>query len=206
MGCRSSHRKVNDDHMRYMGLLLLFAGVSYFSCKDKGEKIAKIQDSIDKAMHDNIMKHAVDSIGKHAIDSMLKPLHGSIVKPIQDSTSQSTAQANLKVTAYLIYKDGSLSTFDVLNDENISLRNTIIGEGDAVKPSTSTKICLDGRLDSLKIKIKNGHKLVIDTATVQSDKHLEFVISNTGCEFVAIDVTRDKKHVYTDTIHFRCGE
>jgi hypothetical protein len=206
MGCRSSHRKVNDDHMRYIGLLLLFTVISFFSCKDKGEKVAKIQDSIHKAMHDSIVKHAVDSIGKHAIDSMLKPLHGSIVKLTRDSTSPFPAQANLTVTAYLIYKDGSLSTFDVLNDENIVLRNTIIGEGDAEKPSTSTKICLDGRLDSLKIKIKNGHKLVIDTATIQSDKHLEFVIRDTGCEFVEIDVTRHKRHVYTDTIHFRCAE
>jgi hypothetical protein len=206
MGCRSSHRKVNDDHMRYIGLLLLFTGISYFSCKDKGEKVAKIQDSIDKAMRDSIVKHAVDSIGKHAIDSMLKPAHDSIVKLTRDSTSQFPAQANLKVTAYLIYKDGSLSTFDVLNDETISLWNVIIGGGDAVKWSSSTKVCLDGSLDSLNIKIKNGRKLVIDTATIQSDKHLEFVIRNTGCQFVEIDVTRDKRHVYTDTVHFRCGE
>ncbi len=189
--------------MRYTSLLLLLTSVLYFSCKDKGEKVAKIQDSIDKARHDSIVKHAVDSIGKHAIDSMLKPLHGSIVKPTRDSTSQFPAQANLTVTAHLIYNDGSLSTFDVLNDENISLWNTIIGEGGAVKPSTSTKICLDGRLDSLNIKIKNGHKLVIDTATIQSDKHLEFVINNTGCQFVEINVTRTKKHVSRSYCKFR---
>ena len=41
----------------------------------------------------------------------------------------------LKVSAYLIFKDSTISTFDVLNDKTIPLWNTIIGAGDALKPS-----------------------------------------------------------------------
>jgi hypothetical protein len=49
------------------------------------------------------------------------------------------APTGLNVSAYLIYKDSTSSTFDVLNDKTIALWNTIIGAGDAGKPSERTK-------------------------------------------------------------------
>jgi len=66
------------------------------------------------------------------------------------------APTGLKVSAYLIYEDSTTSTFDILNDKTIILWNTIIGAGDAVKPSKRTKIVLSGKLDGLKVTIDNG--------------------------------------------------
>ena len=70
------------------------------------------------------------------------------------------APTGLKVSAYLIYKDSTTSTFDVLNDKTKALWNTIIGAGDAEKPSERTKLILSGKLDSLKVTIYNGKKKV----------------------------------------------
>lgn len=116
------------------------------------------------------------------------------------------SNTDLKISAYLIYDDGTLSTFDILNDKTLALWNTIIGEGDALKPSKNTKFKLTGNLDSLNIKIKNGSKLVIDTNILHSDKDVEYVVKKTGCAEVYVSVTRNKKVVCNDTIPFHCGE
>lgn len=70
------------------------------------------------------------------------------------------APTGLKVSAFLIYKDSTTSTFDVLNDKTKALWNTIIGAGDAEKPSERTKIVLTGKLDGLKVTIYNGKRKV----------------------------------------------
>lgn len=124
-----------------------------------------------------------------------------------DSIAKSSpTKARLKVSAYLIYNDGSLSSFDVLNDKTVALWNAIAGGGDVLKPSENTKVILTGRLDSLDIKIKNGGKLVIDTSIVHSDKSIDYTIKNTGCEEVYVSIAQNRKLVYNDTIPFHCGE
>lgn len=70
----------------------------------------------------------------------------------------------LKVAAYLVYKDGTFSSFDVLNDKTKALWNVIAGGGDTEKASTSTKVEITGRLHGLHLKIINGKKKVVDEA------------------------------------------
>lgn len=116
------------------------------------------------------------------------------------------APTGLKVSAYLIYKDSTISTFDVLNDKTIALWNTIIGAGDAEKPSDRTKIVLTGKLDNLKVTIYNGKRKVENKQLPNFSGDFEFIINNTGCEEVKVTVTKFEKQVYTGTIPFKCGE
>src|SRR6185312_3894997 len=126
---------------------------------------------------------------------------------VNGSIRQTSEQPDtLNVSANLIYEDGTVSTFDVLNDKNIVLLNTIIGSGDALKPSSKTKINLRGNLDNLNLKIKNGNKLILDTFIMNSSKEIEYIINNTGCEKVYITIYKNKNVVYNDTIPFHCGE
>lgn len=112
----------------------------------------------------------------------------------------------LKVSAYLIYDDNTLSTFDALNDSSKALWNTIIGAGDVVKPSTSTKVIVSGIADSSNIKIFNGKKKVIDKIITSTNGNVEYIIKNTGCEKVDIIITKNKKTLYEKKIPFECGE
>jgi hypothetical protein len=116
------------------------------------------------------------------------------------------APTGVKVSAYLIYDNGSISTFDVLNDKTKALWNTIIGAGDAEKPSTSTKIKVSGQVDSLRIIIINGKKKVIDQNLLNSVGDNEFIIENTGCEIVDVQVTKRNKTFFKGEIEFHCGE
>jgi hypothetical protein len=167
--------------MIFLRATLVLAILLSFSCRNKsGSKGVVINTS-------------------NADDSLAKPVHDSITQPL-------SSKPNLKVSAHLIYYDGTISTFDVLNDKSIALWNVIAGEGDALKPSSSTKISIDGDLDSLNIRIKNGSKVEIDANIIHFEKHVEYVIKKTGCTEVNINVTRNKKLVYNDTIPFHCGE
>jgi len=116
------------------------------------------------------------------------------------------ATTGLKVSAYLIYKDSTTSSFDVLNDKTKALWNTIIGAGDAEKPSERTKIKLTGKLDSLKMTIYSGKKKVENQNLPNFSGDYEFVIEDTGCEEVKVIVTKFDKVVYKGTIPFKCGE
>ena len=116
------------------------------------------------------------------------------------------APTGLKVSAYLIYKDSTTSTFDVLNDKTKALWNTIIGAGDAEKPSERTKIVLTGKLDSLKVTIYNGKRKVENQKLPNFSGDYEFIINDTGCEEVKVIVTKLDKIVYQGKIPFKCGE
>ena len=113
---------------------------------------------------------------------------------------------DLKVSAYLIFDDGSISSFDVLNDKTIVLWNTIIGAGDALKASNKTKVRVTGKLDSLRVTIINGKKKVINQKLPNFSGDFEFIINNTGCEIVKVFVTKNKINIFTNTIPFHCGE
>lgn len=116
------------------------------------------------------------------------------------------APTGLKVSAYLIYKDSTTSSFDVLNDKTIALWNTIIGAGDAGQPSEQTKIKLTGKLDNLKVTIYNGKRKVENQKLPNFSGDYEFIINDTGCDEVKVVVTKFDKEVYKGTIPFRCGE
>ena len=116
------------------------------------------------------------------------------------------APTGLKVSAYLIYDDGSVSSFDALNDKTKALWNVIIGAGDAERPTMSTKIKLTGQLDGLRIKIINGKKKVVDQNLPNFSGNHEFIIKNTGCEIVRVYVTKKEKMVFKNDIDFHCGE
>jgi hypothetical protein len=157
-------------------LLLIFLP---FSCKDKGTS---------------------NEINTSKVrDSIANPVRDSGVKPF-------SSRAHLRVSARLIYNDGTLSAFDVLNDRSKVLWNAVAGEGDVLKPSSSTKITLDGEVDGLNVKIKNGHKLVIDTTVTTPRTQLIYILNNTGCAVINISIKRNKSAIYIDSIPFHCGE
>jgi hypothetical protein len=112
----------------------------------------------------------------------------------------------LHASAWLIYDDGSLSDFDVLNDKSKALWNVIIGAGDAEKPSEKVKLVFEGAYDSIHIKVKNGKKLALNKKNLSFTGRLEFIIQNTGCDEVVVSVTKYKTIILQDTIPFHCGE
>jgi hypothetical protein len=86
------------------------------------------------------------------------------------------------------------------------LWNTIIGAGDAKKPSEQTKIELTGKLDSLKIMIYNGKKIIENRNLPDFSGSYEFIIKNTGCEKIKVIVTKQNRVIYQGDIPFKCGE
>lgn len=134
-----------------------------------------------------------------------------IIKPDgPEKTNQERAEKapvdspEIKACAYLIYEDGSLSSFDVLNESKI-LWNVIIGSGDAEKPSRKTLLNVNGDLENVSIKVVNGKRLIIDTTHIPGNS-FEYVIKNTGCALVYVDVKKNKQLVCSDSIEFHCGE
>lgn len=157
-------------------IYILFIGFLFFSCN--GTTQAKVEDiKLTEAKGDNIKSPPIPP-----------------------------APTGLKVSAYLIYNDSTNSTFDVLNNRTIVLWNTIIGAGDAEKPSERTKIVLTGKLDSLKVTIYNGKRKVENQKLPNFSGDYEFIINYTGCEEVKVIVTKLDKIVYQGKIPFKCGE
>ena len=116
------------------------------------------------------------------------------------------APTRLKVAGYLVYKDSTISSFDVLNDKTIALWNTIIGGGDAEKPSEKTKIVVTGKLDGLSITIYNDKRKVVHQKLPNFSGDFEFIINETGCYDVKVIVTKLNKVIYQNKIPYRCGE
>ncbi|MES2622315.1 MAG: hypothetical protein V4615_15800, partial [Bacteroidota bacterium] len=124
------------------------------------------------------------------------------------ATSAVVAQENsLKVSAFLVYDDGSISTFDVLNDKSVVLWNGInASEPDGQKQSNKVKVVLAGQMKGIKLSIKNGDLKFFekDNLTVFGTK--TFIIDDTGCAEVFVTVTADNKTICQGTIPFHCGE
>jgi hypothetical protein len=126
---------------------------------------------------------------------------------VQDSLRRlPLPSSELKVDAYLIYNDGTTSSFDVLNDKSIALWNVIIGGGDAEKPSDKVKLVLTGSFDSLLVVVKNGQRIVLREKNVKFSGDMIYKINNTGCDEVVVNIQRNNVLKYNDTIPFRCGE
>ena len=113
---------------------------------------------------------------------------------------------DLQVSAFLVFDDQTVSSFDILNDKSIALWNTIGGGGDALKPSHSIKVILKGKEKNVTIKVINGEKIAINKTLATLNNSTEFIVKNTGCEKVKVIISNDTKSIYESLIPFKCGE
>ncbi|MDX1903080.1 MAG: hypothetical protein SFU27_02880 [Thermonemataceae bacterium] len=118
---------------------------------------------------------------------------------------QKKKEKSLQVSAYLIYRSGKLSSFDVLNDKSISLWNTIIGEGAAEDWSNQTKIVLTGSAKNVSLVVSNGGKIVLNKKGLNVANKAEFIIKNTGCQELIVKVKSEDTN-YIGKVPFNCGE
>jgi hypothetical protein len=130
----------------------------------------------------------------------------SLPEPPPPPPPQSVQDTAVSVKAHLVYKDGSMSSFDVLNDKSIALWNTIIGGGDAEKPSEKLAVILTGNLKNLHINITKRDKRVLNKDINIATRSQKFIINDTGCDIVKVEVSKDKKIIFKDEVPFRCGE
>lgn len=128
------------------------------------------------------------------------------------------------IRAQLFYDASGTFSKDILADKNLSLWNTIIGEGSAGEPSTSTFVTVEisGRnipLGTLKIEITaTGNKnRIIQKKLISVDLYDErpkffapFWLYDTGCEEIKISARLIGKGApatpITKKIPFACGE
>lgn len=127
-------------------------------------------------------------------------------QPVVIVAADTLSHTPLQVAALLVYKDGSLSSFDVLNDKTKALWNVIIGEGDAEKPSEQVKILITGSADSIDIVVKQSKKKVLNKTMLAIRDSVSFIIDNTGCDEVFVTVSKQKAILYKGKIEFHCGE
>jgi hypothetical protein len=125
------------------------------------------------------------------------------------------------VTAKLYYSNSGTFSKNILDDPDIGLWNTIIGEGSAGSPSDATLIEVEVDGDGGPNVIHKEHL----TITVQpegkppitrhigplyieeSGKHFEAVwLYDSGCLPVAITVQLDNQPIIRKKIDFECGE
>jgi hypothetical protein len=112
---------------------------------------------------------------------------------------------DLKVSAYLVYDDSTLSSFNIINNHSISLWNTVAGEGSAKKASTKTMIFLEGHCSNVPIKVTNGNKEVYNK-TLSINGMAEIIIENTGCRRLTINVAPPSGKPESYDIDYECGE
>lgn len=175
---------MNMSKLTVLLIVSLFAG-----CFDDNK--SPVVNSKDSDTKDSIVKQA---------DTLNKDSH------IDSVDNHESIKPGVKVSAYLIYDDGTLSDFDVLNNDTVMLWNAVAGGGDVMKPSHSTKFIVTGEIDSLDIKVKRGGTLDVKNEVRKTSNKLEFVIKRTGCALVTINVTKSNRLILNDTINFHCGE
>jgi hypothetical protein len=122
------------------------------------------------------------------------------------ATSTHASTDSVEVSAFLIYEDGQISEFDILNDKSVALWNVIIGDGSAERSSNKTKIVIRGRINDVDILIRNNDLPPIEKKAVDIMGELEIVVSETGCSPVDIVVAKQGKDLYRGVIPFGCGE
>lgn len=131
------------------------------------------------------------------------------------------------IRAQLFYDASGTFSKDILSVKDFALWNTIIGEGDAEEPSTSTLVTVEisGRdvpLDTLKIEITatgRNSRLIqkrlfdVDLYDAREKFYAPLLLNNTGCEEIKISARLVGKSASAASaapvvkkIPFACGE
>jgi hypothetical protein len=105
-----------------------------------------------------------------------------------------------------VYEDGELSSFDILNDDNVTLWNTAIGEGSAGRSSTESRVIIYGNEKEMDIVIKQNGEVSIEKKDIEIAGELEITVPETGCSSVEIILSRTNETLYQGYINFECGE
>lgn len=127
-----------------------------------------------------------------------------LLSELQRINSLAPAQ-EIKMSAYLIYEDGSLSSFNLIDNQSISLWNTIIGEGAAEKPSQKVLLQLEGESEATQLRVYQQDVLQ-GQQTFNLQGLQEFTITDTGCKVVRIELLKEGKVFMQKEILFECGE
>ena len=131
-------------------------------------------------------------------------------RPQTPRTSTSLHEA--KAAAFLIYDDGNYSDFDLINDADVLLWNTVLGEGMAKRPSIKTLLRVQA---STSLRGQQVQIVVEDLAskkTLHNKKHeataqpIDVVLTGTGCGRLSIKVLYQTEALMSHQIDFRCGE
>ena len=72
--------------------------------------------------------------------------------------------------------------------------------------ANSTEVRCSGPLNNTRIKIKQGRHMVLDTMISHKDGDFVYILRETGCYQIAVNLTRNKTVLYNDTTPFHCGE
>jgi hypothetical protein len=129
-------------------------------------------------------------------------------------TNQGVAPApkhEAKMAAFLIYDDATYSSFDIINDKDVYLWNTNIGEGSAEKPSIKTFL----RVQCSASLLNQPVDIVVEDMTIKktlyNKKHqglkdpIDITINGTGCGVLQIKVLHNNAVLASKKLDFKCG-
>lgn len=119
--------------------------------------------------------------------------------------SRVKSNEQLRVSAFLIYNDGTLSEFDILREPEGSLWNVYMSEEDR-KPSEKTRIFISGNLSNVFLEIKIDDIVKFSKNGIRLNEEFEVDIEGTGCGVLSIQVKENGNQIYGDEIVFGCGE
>jgi hypothetical protein len=125
----------------------------------------------------------------------------------KNTTANNNSSINdpYSISAYLVYDDGTTSDLNLIDNNQVSLWNTIIGEGSAGKPSHKTKIEIEGKAPDIKLIVyQNKVKVFEKNFILYGTK--TFAIDDTGCQSLDIQLIENGNVVLTKTINYKCGE
>lgn len=142
-----------------------------------------------------------------ALFSCEKESSAEKVKVTQPVINKAQTEADaLKVSAFLIYDDGTESSFDILNGKDIVLYNVVAGGGSARKPAHQLKLVFTGNLDGLYAQIEEyGSKQFSEKFPAKSRVH-EILMKDIGCNSIYLVVRDENTNIYDNSIPFGCGE
>jgi uncharacterized protein (TIGR02145 family) len=127
---------------------------------------------------------------------------GLTVRCIKNTDTESNEA--VKVSAKLVYADGSLSESDILNDKSVVLWNVNMAEGDK-KASNKTMVSFNGHVTEVEIKIMNNDEIV-DSEKISINGIYNVEVKGTGCGKLTITVLDHGRTIYSGGIEFGCGE
>jgi hypothetical protein len=112
----------------------------------------------------------------------------------------------VKITAYLVYNDSTLSDFDILNDHSVALWNVVVGGGDAEKYSEKTRIKLEGNFKNLVVNVATSKKVIASKKIDSLKGEYYFDLKDTGCEELYVTMSQEGEVFWKGSIPFHCGE